>query len=443
MKYFNTLKTSIFFVLIGCLFMLPLACEEDEEETGSIFGVVKDERQNGLQGVEVTLDPGGKTTITGSDGRYEFIDLKLQQYTIKAEKSGYQSNVKTINVTATQAERCDIPIKDGTGYLYIERKELNFGKSNDLMAFPISNRGQVEISWKIDNSYDWIKRVEPSSGTIRAGGSTSVSVTIDRSQLQSGKTKENSLVVTSDSGADYIIIKATGDDGKGSGTDPGGSNQPNLSAGLMAHYTFDNQNADDVTRNENHANIVNGSSFYEETPSGNGKAIFLNGSKNQFVNIPINFFKGLTSYSFSFWVKDFGPGVLVAAVSSSDLSSCYPRLMAQQDGMFCFYTSRYTSGGQPYSYAYNVIQDGKWHMISIVFNYINSEAETKLYIDGRLKSTKTSSCYASEVPQIQIGGNCNGLYNSNSSSMLVDEVRFYNRCLTDSDIKYLYQQELE
>jgi len=450
MKHFNNIKKSIFLLLIGCTCIIPFACNGDEDEIqGAVSGFVRDERGNELYNVEVTISPGGKVTATGNDGRYEFIDLKPQQYAIKAEKTGYQSDVKTINVINDQSERCDITLKDGTGYLTIDEKELNFGKNNDILAFTIRNKGQTEIEWKISNTYDWIKKVEPALGTIRAGGSTSVSVTIDRSQLQSGKTKENSLVITSDSGADYIVIKATGDDGKGSGTDPGGSNQPNLSAGLIAHYTFDNENADDATRNENHGNIVNESKFDPDTPNGKGKSIFLNGSKEQFVNIPRDLLKGLYKYSFSFWIKEFDPGVLLAGVSSRGLDYCSPRLIAGQDGQFYFYTTY--SRNNSFSFKYNLIQDNKWHMITLVSEYVfypyteYADFENKLYVDGKLMDIQqdhTPAKIQNTASNIQIGGTCNGLYTS-AGSMSIDEVRFYNRCLTDSDVKYLYQQELE
>jgi len=441
MKYFRVIKLSFFLFLIGCICIIPLGCSEDEEGVGSVSGFVRDERGNTLHTVDITLFPGGRVTSTGTNGHYEFTDLKPQVYSIKAEKSGYKQEVRSIIIEDSQSAPGDITLKDGTGYLKLDETELNFGKNNDALAFTVKNTGQDDVNWKIDNVYNWIKKIEPLSGTLKIGENSSVTVTIDRSQLQSGKTKEVSLIITSNSGADCITIKATGDDGKGSGTDPGGSTQPNLSAGLLAHYTFDNQNADDATRNENHANIINSCSFDEDTPSGKGKAIFLNGNKNQFVNIPINFFKGLNSYSFSLWIKDFGQGVLIAAVSSENLSSSCPRLVAGQNGNFYFYTYHAVNS---FPYKYNLIQDGKWHMITVVYEHIKyATSENKLYVDGRLVSTQEETSYSYSTPQIQIGGNCNGLYNSNSSSMLVDEVRFYNRCLTDSDIKYLYQQELE
>ena len=52
------------------------ACTSSEEEIiGSIYGKVTDSK-NGkvLQGVTITLIPGGLSRTTGSDGTYEFLE---------------------------------------------------------------------------------------------------------------------------------------------------------------------------------------------------------------------------------------------------------------------------------------------------------------------------------------------------------------------------------
>ena len=65
-------------------------CAKDEVETrGTIYGIVND-ADNGepVQDGHIALNPGGKTANTGSDGRYEFLDLDPGQYTIQISKSG-------------------------------------------------------------------------------------------------------------------------------------------------------------------------------------------------------------------------------------------------------------------------------------------------------------------------------------------------------------------
>lgn len=48
----------------------------------------------------VTLSPSGKNTYTGTDGHFEFLDLDALQYTVTVQKSGYQTNRKTVTTIA-------------------------------------------------------------------------------------------------------------------------------------------------------------------------------------------------------------------------------------------------------------------------------------------------------------------------------------------------------
>jgi len=113
MKHFDIIKKGIFLLLIGFICIVPFGCSEDETEvSGSIYGYVQDKDGKGLHTVNVTLSPGGKVTATGSDGRYEFNNLKPQQYAVKADKDNYRSDTKTITVIANQSVRGDITLME-------------------------------------------------------------------------------------------------------------------------------------------------------------------------------------------------------------------------------------------------------------------------------------------------------------------------------------------
>ena len=60
--------------------------------------------------VSVVLSPGGKTKTTGTDGRYEFLDLDPQQYTITVQKTGYQTNRKTVTAVVGKKTEANIPL---------------------------------------------------------------------------------------------------------------------------------------------------------------------------------------------------------------------------------------------------------------------------------------------------------------------------------------------
>jgi len=77
----------------------------------ALYGVVNDSETGDLiSGASVVLSPGGKTKTTGTDGRYEFLDLDPQQYTITVQKTGYQTNRKTVTAVVGEKTEANIPL---------------------------------------------------------------------------------------------------------------------------------------------------------------------------------------------------------------------------------------------------------------------------------------------------------------------------------------------
>jgi carbon monoxide dehydrogenase subunit G len=101
----------IFLVLSCALFLIGSnSCSKTEHNLfATLYGVVSDvETGEPISAAAITLSPGGKSQTTGTDGRYEFENLDAAQYTVTVQKSGYQTNRKT--VTAVAAERTEANI---------------------------------------------------------------------------------------------------------------------------------------------------------------------------------------------------------------------------------------------------------------------------------------------------------------------------------------------
>jgi len=93
------------------LIMMCFSCSKKEYDLATLYGVVNDHETGELiTGASVVLSPGGKTKTTGSDGRYEFPDLDPQQYTITVQKSGYQTNFKTVTAVIGEKTEANIPL---------------------------------------------------------------------------------------------------------------------------------------------------------------------------------------------------------------------------------------------------------------------------------------------------------------------------------------------
>jgi hypothetical protein len=99
--------TGTVLLLMGIIFN---ACPTKDYDTFStLYGVVSDsETKSPISGVDVMLSPGGKTKTTGSDGMFEFTDLDAQQYTITVQKTGYQTNRKTISAVSGEKTEANI-----------------------------------------------------------------------------------------------------------------------------------------------------------------------------------------------------------------------------------------------------------------------------------------------------------------------------------------------
>lgn len=107
------MKTTV--LLLACAVFAGIfsGCDKDEliRPFSTIYGIVSDyETGEPVEAASAVLSPGGKTTVSGADGRYEFKDLDAGQYTITVQKAGYQTNRKTVTAVALESVPADIPL---------------------------------------------------------------------------------------------------------------------------------------------------------------------------------------------------------------------------------------------------------------------------------------------------------------------------------------------
>lgn len=162
------------------------SCKESEyyEYYGDIYGIVVDaDSNNPLSGVQVTISPGNKSTVTGSIGSYEFQKMEPGQYKLLFSASGYKSNTRQVTIVSGEKVTCDVQMEKEeqiTG-MELSATSLEFGTHYDEMTFSIRNKGNAgELVWNISNiTADWLK-VSPMDGIIDIGKSNSIKVSVDR-----------------------------------------------------------------------------------------------------------------------------------------------------------------------------------------------------------------------------------------------------------------------
>lgn len=196
------------YLLLGLA--VVVACSKDEEVfTGNIMGKVTNAVTGEvLQGVVVTISPTGLSQTTGSNGYFEFLDLEPRQYEIQARKSGYVTNNKSVTVVTGRDAQGDIQITPivQDGKLELSVSSLNFGNKNTSLSFDIRNKGNKSLNWNISglDKIDWFS-INPTMGTLAAGKSNAVTVTLNRDLIT--ENKEAVIIVNADN--ESLSLKIT------------------------------------------------------------------------------------------------------------------------------------------------------------------------------------------------------------------------------------------
>jgi hypothetical protein len=202
----NYKKLLIVYVLMIAIFS---CAKQDVEMFGDIHGVITNSTSGEpLRNVNVTLLPGGKSTVTGSDGSFEYQKLTPGQYTVQVQSEGYMSNSKTVTVEPDRIVRCDVSITLNTGSLYVSVSSLEFGSSGGSRSFVITNNGSGSLNWQISYQCAWITSLSSSSGQISAGRTSTVTVHVDPSKAK--EDRENAtLFITSNGGDATVSVTVT------------------------------------------------------------------------------------------------------------------------------------------------------------------------------------------------------------------------------------------
>jgi len=224
----------------------------------------------------------------------------------------------------------------------------------------------------------------------------------------------------------------------------------NLS-GLVLYLTFDEGSGNiayDYSGNGNNGTLYNGTNIcggIDACPlwvDGKfGKALQFDGV-DDYVLIPhsssLNLDGYTNSYSIEFWVKAPVQSTTGFRIMEKwNGVGGYPFSFQGNTNYFLF--SIYDGTNFPKVYIYNTF-DNSWHHYVAVVD--QSTHQLKIYKDGVLANLTTNTVTSStaNTHPIRIGNNYNGDRPFNGT---IDEVRIYNRSLTDDEIKFLYQEGLK
>lgn len=188
--------------------------DEYYNDYGIIAGSVSDKTTGEpVATVNVTLDPSGASTVTGSDGTFSFHNLYDYSYTLSISKAGYKPNSTEVYTTMGETTPVHLLIERIPAIVTADRDLLDFGSnaSVNTLSFNIVNSSYEDLEWEIEERCDWITEVKPQKGTLRYGKTEAIVVVIDRLLLSKGA-NEAVLVVRSSNGSTEVRVTAEGDD---------------------------------------------------------------------------------------------------------------------------------------------------------------------------------------------------------------------------------------
>lgn len=212
MKRRYVIIASLLLIIAGVTFH---SCKEELEDlTGYIVGTVSDKTTGEpVSTVKVTLEPGGKSAVTGSDGNYLFSELEAQGYTVSVEKQGYSSDSKVVDVSPGKQTKADFLIDRMPSVVTVDRTVLDFGEGSDVnsLSFNIINSSYEDLEWTIEYDCEWIKEIRDDHGVLAYGKTQTIVVFIDRRLLVTGENK-TVIVVKSSNGSSDLEVTAIGEE---------------------------------------------------------------------------------------------------------------------------------------------------------------------------------------------------------------------------------------
>ena len=107
------MKKFLFLAAI-CLPLVFNSCVPTIVDTGvTIYGTVYDaDTYQPIQGATLTMQPGGRSCYTGSNGTFNFEEnLDPIQYTVTAQAQGYRTDRKTVKLTPGESSEVTFALK--------------------------------------------------------------------------------------------------------------------------------------------------------------------------------------------------------------------------------------------------------------------------------------------------------------------------------------------
>ncbi len=420
------------------------------------FGTTQDQltvtiSNNGNAATEWSLDLANNNWLSASpmsgniqSGKTQSIIFSVDRSLLSEPKSA-KVNLSAFGNSYTISVSC--APRNAQSEMTVTPTTLNFGGTLSEQSLTIQNTGDATLTWNISGITESCIVPSATSGTVEAGGSKVIKVTLDRTALT---TDLNTSFVISDGIKEQIInVTASTDptDDPNNPDNPGGDTDPSgtvVTSGLYTYYKFDGDFTDSQNGIDGYG--TNSPEFVEGV-DGVGQAIKFSRTDESAFVVGQSIMNG-TEMSVSFWGKDFADGHIFHTVSSTHNDPMI--ILGMVDGKLRFGHDRWVYPDNT-SLTHTNLNDGQWHhiVLNLICNYGSSGSSTTatLYVDGMAMGTVTGSArsddYMGTGTMFMMGGSCAlnmlMLEKLNATNMTIDNFRVYDtRRLTAQEVKEIY-----
>jgi len=449
-----TLSFSILLILL-----LVNACkkrrDEPQPKATILYGkVVNEKTGDPIKGAKMSFQD--HEYFTPNSGEYHFQEM-AGEYPLIVEHKDYDDSIFNVVLRSNKELIQDTPLKPIRSIVHATHQDdLHFESTTDTLIIEIENAGIEEsLVWEAESNRAWLI-ISPTQGTISGEGSMSLEITIDIDQLTVEKDTGKVTITNGIYKDQNIQVSVCAEK----------DNIETLSEGLIAYYPFNN-NTNDESVNELHAEIKNISETEFASGYGSTNGLRISGNSGSIdssgghVEIPFIDFHDLASnqdgFTISFWVKEEvmhnSHGEAYFYVGGNNDESPYEQSYIQIghfDGDLRF--DIFNNQGNQQNIYKEVYRESdrtnSWHMYSLTYD--TNTGIAKAYINSELKgsvSTSVDPIFYQRVflgrhdwnvdQEPPVGG---GIGHSTRLTAVFDDVRFYNRALTDEEVILLYNE---
>jgi len=297
------------------------------------------------------------------------------------------------------------------------------------------NSTTITFEYGTTTSYGSTKAAIPATAT----GSTNTTVSADLTGLSENTTYHFRIKAVSSTGTNYsndlTFLTLT---------------SPIPTAGLVAYYPF-NGNANDESGNGNNG-TVNGATLTTDRKGVANKAYSFDGV-NDYIEIG-DYFDNTSTLVFSFWFKPNNISSMPTLTKySSNIDGAIYHIFSENNDLFFGLCTRDDKNLFVCS-SNNCIKINEWQYIVCEFDLSQTQIinRLKFYHNGTLQSTTyvvaannriyndNVSFIENSITPFRIGRATYGGGTSGYTDGLIDDIRIYNRILTESEIQQLYNE---